>query len=383
MSDEALHPSRAVQPVEDAGRPGEPAAGTALCLSGGGYRAMLFHVGAIIRLNEVALLQKLDRVSSVSGGSITAATLALAWTRLEFGTGGVATNLDPLVVDPLRSVARRTVDVPAVLTGPLLPWRTISQRVAEAYDDHLFHGATLAQLPADGQGPRFVINATNLQTGKLYRFSRPYEGDYTVGLWRDPTTRVADAVAASSAFPPVLSPARHTPTGTFDAATAGPLSSEDYRREVVLADGGVYDNLGLETAWKRYARILVSDGGGPFRPDPGPHGDWVRQAIRVGGVVDSQVRALRKRQLVESYRLKLRTGTYWGLRSDVPDYGLPDPFPIPPDEVARAREVPTRLAALDDATERALVNWGYVIADTALRTWVDRGLPAPTRLPIQ
>jgi len=49
------------------------APGIALCLSGGGYRAMIFHLGALIRLNVVGLLMPLNRVSSVSGGSITAA----------------------------------------------------------------------------------------------------------------------------------------------------------------------------------------------------------------------------------------------------------------------------------------------------------------------
>ncbi|MHC4915154.1 MAG: hypothetical protein ACYTGB_06645, partial [Planctomycetota bacterium] len=43
--------------------------GTALCLSGGGYRAMLFHLGAAWRLYETGDLAKLDRISSVSGGS--------------------------------------------------------------------------------------------------------------------------------------------------------------------------------------------------------------------------------------------------------------------------------------------------------------------------
>ena len=43
----------------------------ALCLSGGGYRAMLFHLGALWRLNELGYLKKLARISSVSGGSIT------------------------------------------------------------------------------------------------------------------------------------------------------------------------------------------------------------------------------------------------------------------------------------------------------------------------
>lgn len=42
--------------------------GTALCLSGGGYRAMLFHIGVLWRLNEIGWLPKLDRISSVSGG---------------------------------------------------------------------------------------------------------------------------------------------------------------------------------------------------------------------------------------------------------------------------------------------------------------------------
>jgi predicted acylesterase/phospholipase RssA len=72
--------------------------GIALCLSGGGYRAMIFHLGALIRLNETGLLAKLNRVSSVSGGSITAAQLGLKWRSLTF-QNGVARNLKELVVN--------------------------------------------------------------------------------------------------------------------------------------------------------------------------------------------------------------------------------------------------------------------------------------------
>ena len=61
----------------------EPVDGVALCLSGGGYRAMLFHVGVVWRLHDAGWLERLDRVSSVSGGSITAGALALAWPRLD------------------------------------------------------------------------------------------------------------------------------------------------------------------------------------------------------------------------------------------------------------------------------------------------------------
>ena len=179
-------------------------AGVGLALSGGGYRAMLFHCGALIRLNEAGLLPKLTRISSVSGGSITAGVLALAWNELGFA-GGVATRFGT-VVDRVRSLADRTIDVGAVISGLLLPG-TIGRRVAAAYDRVLFHGATLQDLPDEADGaPRFVINATSLQTGDLWRFSRPYMGDYRVGLFGSPLVRLCDAVAASSAFPPVLSP---------------------------------------------------------------------------------------------------------------------------------------------------------------------------------
>jgi len=76
---------------------------------------VLFHLGALWRLNELGYLPKLDRVSSVSGGSIAAAVLALSWSELEFQSGGVAGNFQDLVVEPLRRFARKTIDLPAVL----------------------------------------------------------------------------------------------------------------------------------------------------------------------------------------------------------------------------------------------------------------------------
>lgn len=388
MPDDGDHQvTRGLVPVlsPDEGQPsddGNLRDGVALCLSGGGYRAMLFHLGGIIRLNEMGHLGSLDRVSSVSGGSITAATLALAWSQLDFENGPVAGNLDELVVQPIRSMATHTIDKNSILGGLLRPGRTIGENIARAYDEHLFDGKTLEDLPADGHGPRFVINATNVQTGKLFRFSRPYQGDYTVGLWRKPTTRVADAVTASSAFPPVLSPHTITPSGTFDNATAGANSDAEFRKKFWLSDGGVYDNLGLETAWKQFRTILVSDGGGRLGADRSPKRNWVQHGIRVSEIVDGQVRALRKRQLIDGYQRTVRTGTYWGIRSGIADYQLDDPFGLPQASIDRASSVPTRLAHLDEETQRDLINWGYVIADTALRKWVYQTEAKPQSLPI-
>ena len=94
------------------------------------------------------------------------------------------------------------------------------------------------------------------------------------------------------------------------------------------------------------------------------------------------MRELRKRQLIDGYERHARKGSYWGIRSDVASYGLPNPFPFPHESIERARNVPTRLAALDEATQADLINWGYVIADTALRKWMYQHQQEPKWLPV-
>src|SRR6516165_5981015 len=103
----------------DAGR--APQDGTALCLSGGGYRAMLFHLGALWRLNELGILPTLARISSVSGGSIAAGLLGLKWSRLHFDANRVAARFPAEVVAPIRALASTTIDVKDVLAGVFLP----------------------------------------------------------------------------------------------------------------------------------------------------------------------------------------------------------------------------------------------------------------------
>lgn len=343
--------------------------GVALCLSGGGYRAMLFHVGALLRLNQLGYLSRLDRVSSVSGGSIIAGTLALNWRNLAFDANGVAGNFDEQVVHPIRALAGKTIDQGAILGGLLTPGKSIADKVAAAYRKHLFGNATLQQLT---DRPRFVINSTNLQTGVLWRFSKPYMADYTIGVIDNPTVELAVAVAASSAFPPVLSP-MHLSVNPASYAQKGRGRNfrEPFTSALVLSDGGVYDNLGLETAWKRYTTILVSDGGGQMAPEAKVAGDWARHAIRVTSVIDNQVRNLRKRQIIAGFQRHDRNGTYWGIRSHVADYGPPPgALDCPPDKTAVLAATKTRLQAMDPVLQERLINWGYGICDTAIRRWV-------------
>lgn len=365
-------------------RAGGPKPGIALCLSGGGYRAMIFHLGALWRMNELGFLKRLSRVSSVSGGSITAGLLALAWKDLRFNENGVAGNLDELVINRLRRFANNTIDQGSIIKGILMPCQSISDKITEAYRDHLFGKATLRDLPADDEGPRFVINATNVQSKVLWRFSRPYMGDYRVGLIDHPTTELALAVAASSAFPPFLSPAHlELQPADFDPnIPADPdLTDKAYRTNVVLTDGGVYDNLGLETAWKRYDTILVSDGGGSTDDEPDPERDWARHSYRILNLIDNQVRSLRKRQVIDSYKQEVREGAYWGIRTNIANYKLPDALNAPCEETIKLANIATRLKALDATVQEKLINWGYAVCDAALRKHVDKTLPAPGDFP--
>lgn len=365
-----------IRPIPgDATKP--PAQGMALCLSGGGYRAMVFHLGALLRLNEAGLLKKLKRISSVSGGSITAGMLGLKWNSLSFNAQGVATNLVDAVITPVLDLADHTLDVISVIEGVISPIKSVADEIADAYRSHLYGRATLQDLPSDNQGPRFVINATNVQTKVLWRFSKPYMGDYRVGLIRNPTLQLAVAVGASSAFPPVLSPVElKLHLEQFDPATAGDLRKLPFATEVILTDGGVYDNLGLETAWKEYDTILVSDGGGATADDPNPHKDWARHALRIMELLDNQVGSLRKRWVIGSLQDKLRQGAYWGIGTDIANYAVADPLDCPVAATMDLASTPTRLKAMGQNLKQRLVNWGYAVCDAAIRRHLDSTIPA-------
>ena len=246
----------------------------------------------------------------------------------------------------------------------------------------------MQDLPSDQEGPRFVFNATSVQTGALVRFSRPYIADYKVGILENPRVRLADAVAASSAFPPVLSPLTlKTQLAKFAGNATVPLGKKPFNERLVLSDGGVYDNLGVETVWKRYALVLVSDGGGQLAPDGKPAADWARHSVRVMELIDSQVRSLRKRQIIGGFVSDSdpHDGAYWGIRSNIDHYGLDDTLKCPQDKTLALANTPTRLKALPSELQDRLMNWGYAICDAALRKHFTEHLPggllAPSEFP--
>lgn len=365
--------------------PGEGKALTddlALCLSGGGYRAMMFHLGVLWYLNDAGYLPKLDRVSSVSGGSITAGLLAIKWNRLTFDAQGRATNFANAIVVPVRTMGSTTIDAPGVIGGILTPGTTIGQKIIKSYRKVLFGDTTLQDFP---DRPRFVLNATNVQTGSLFRFSKPYLGDWRIGRILNPKTGVAEVVAASSAFPPVLSPAplefKHADWTDLNTKECG---ITPYTTKAVLTDGGVYDNMGIETAWKRCKRVLVSDAGGRYMPEPEPHFDFLRHTLRVMATTDNQVRALRKRQVVGAFvdPKDDHTGAYWGMWVKPSEYPVHAPnLRIDDKPALDLARTPTRLAKMSNELQNRLINFGYGMTERAIRSYFDKGAFEPNGFP--
>ena len=237
-----------------------------LAFSGGGTRAAALSYGVLehlretpVKLNgtEKPLLHEVDAISSVSGGSVTAAAYGLygddVFGRLEdaFLKQNVQRSLALSVINPLR--------------WPAL-WSSTygrSELAADYYDRILFQGATFADIQRRG-GPFIVINATDVSTGARFDFTQ-----YTFDLMCSDLSDfpISRAVAASSAVPGLLTPV----TMWNYAGSCGFEGPEwvrrDYREEdgrirlrsrelgamldrtnrpfVHLVDGGVSDNLGL------------------------------------------------------------------------------------------------------------------------------------------
>ena len=350
-----------------------------IALSGGGYRATLFGLGSLWRLNDAGLLGRLDRITSVSGGSILAGLLATRWHELEFADGH-SSRFAELVDAPLRAFCARSIDWRSALKGWLTPFRSPADYLADCYRRELLGSITLAELPnARARGnPKFIFYATNLQTGRSFRFRQDMLADWMLGTSRRTQgIELATAVAASSAFPPVFSPIslKTDPADWEDGAALAQL--QPLRRRILLADGGIYDNMGLEALVDNVDISLVSDAGAPFEVKAGVGRDPLRQLGRVRDILIDQTRALRKRALIEDYLAERKRGAYWGVDTQIGDYALPRALTHDSAATRELARVATRLAALDEETQGRLVNWGYALADAALRKRAGLAL-APT-----
>ncbi len=261
-----------------------------LSLSGGGYRASAFHLGTLSKLHELGLLNKLDVLSTISGGSITGAAYSLHQGSFDkFYTDFYEALQKKNVIKALllSHIGLRFLVYFLLLIGagyflftpnawlfPLLLacWIfvllkfqfvlfPISEEIERIYDRFFFQKATLANL---NETPIIVIGSTNLQTARPFTFSRNRMQDTTYTymsppvLFKEQKFPVARAVMASSCVPFAFTPVK---------IDADYFVVKEYAKTIhpVLVDGGVYDNQGIHKLMQKgyYAceYVITSDAG--------------------------------------------------------------------------------------------------------------------------
>jgi NTE family protein len=238
-----------------------------VAFSGGGTRAAALAYGVLEALRDTVIvvdgqpstmLEEVDTLSGVSGGSFPAAYYGLFGDRIfdEFEPRFLRRNIQGAII-------WRTL-IPWNTVALLTPWLSRSDIAKGIYDKSVFDGATFQTLE-DAKGPIVYINATDLSSGERFTFS---QGQFDLICSDLQIFPIAYAVAASSAVPMLLSPislrnragscgfeqslflqealdARFTDPRKFRAARAFTQLDNPEKKFLHLIDGGISDNLGL------------------------------------------------------------------------------------------------------------------------------------------
>lgn len=311
-----------------------------VCLSGGGQRAAAYHLGALRRMWELGVLEHVDELRAVSGGSCTA-----AWLATVLGSAGNWRNVnwDEEVAHPFRRFLTRDLRSKPILLTTGLNFLSKEPRL------RLFERALRNTLPlADDlnglERPRICLLATDLIAGEVVELPNP--------SWRKAST-LPRAVIASAAFPPFI----------------GPMRVRNGGQVRQLSDGGLLGNLGLagETIL-RSGVVLVSDAS--FPPTSAHAGymprTWLFRALRVAGRRADQVMRHQLWMLdSDDHRLQI-----WAINrtSHRPSDDYPN-FEYPQALVDCIASVPTDLAGLAPEAQQVIENHGYLRAATNL-SWL-------------
>lgn len=347
----------------------------ALALSGGGIRAMVFHLGVLRYLAERGLLESVARVSTVSGGSLLVGLLlqqnGMRWpTSEQFLSCSLPALREALCTRSLQWGAARQ------LLNPL-NWRFLLSRanlLALALRHEWRVTTTLADLP---EVPEWSINGTTAESGKRFRFKRKDIGDYTLGYASAERFPLEAALAVSAAFPggfgPLTLDTAHYEwcKRDWDAPLEATEPTVPEFRRLHLYDGGVYDNMGLEPLFDAGRRLLkqndcyliCSDAGAPLTPgfNMGPLN--VFRLKRVADIMSDQSRLLRVRTLMDYLQRTPMSGAYLSLNAP----GSSATF-CPHAEFATS--FPTTLRRLRSGEFDKLAAHGSAVADSVIPKFV-------------
>lgn len=319
-----------------------------LALSGGGFRASLFHLGVLARLAEMDVLRHIEVLSCVSGGSIIGAYYFLAVRHMLQTRGDSEITREDYIaivrhcIDCMVNGIRRNVRTRSLAGGlPNLrvlydPQYTRTDRIAELYDEFFYSQAPGAPqgrrvlmrelniVPKDSPDedfipdrhnwrrrnkvPTLVLNATALNTGHNWQFTPSWMGEsrhhvnneidsnyhlrrmyYDEAPAKHQDLPLCRAVAASSCVPGLFPPVR--------------LMSLYENKLVALVDGAIHDNQGIASLLAEDCTIcLISDGAGHMPADDEPVLHFMGVAGRSMRIVQTRLREVQHRELTALVR---------------------------------------------------------------------------------
>jgi predicted acylesterase/phospholipase RssA len=347
-----------------AGVEGALAGKIGLALSGGGFRASLFHIGVLARLAELDMLRHVEYLSCVSGGSIIGAYYYLEVRKLlesktdeELGRDDYVTAVKNIEVQFLAGVQQnlrmQAIRDPAVNRSyEILSGALPTERVAELYESMLFAkvddhaGASPRYLnnleihPKDWPGARFrpkednwrrrhkapilVLNATTLNTGHNWQFTAAWMGEppSTVNNEADCNQRLRRMYYGEA--PPEYRQVRLGRAVGASACVPALFVPLEFPRlygdmTVRLVDGGVHDNQGVSSLVEQGCTVLlVSDASGQLADQGNPTERIASTAARADEIAQERVRVAQFSDL-ESRRRSglLRTLMFLHLKRDL------------------------------------------------------------------
>lgn len=245
-----------------------------LALSGGGSRAIAFHLGTLRALEDLMLLDEINVISGVSGGSVmtglfgyTDAPFAeidkkivsflhrglvlpvlkklvhpirlslLLWNFLIVVLPKMVTDIISWIASKISSFLpglRPLCEFITQCSWPLRRNYSITHVIADVMADIV--GRQKCSSPTR-QRKSVVFNACELRTGTAFRMSNKYFGSWRYGWASASKLRVADAVTASAAYPSLLPP--------FDWKKTFERQNQTNTHRLIVTDGGVFENLGV------------------------------------------------------------------------------------------------------------------------------------------
>ncbi|RUM74891.1 MAG: hypothetical protein DSZ12_04725 [Sulfurovum sp.] len=277
-----------------------------LSLSGGGYRAALFHLGVLSYMAKHELLEHISHISTVSGGSIVMG-LIYRLNAFKFPTSkAYLENVHTQAIEFLKetTLLEDNMKISAAKASATNGQFALNKKMLRRLKGKVWGLDKDIQTLEDT--PIWTINATTGETGKSWRFSKKRMGDYLIGYMKNPHISLAEAIAASAGFPIAIGPLplylNKYGYKTKDHYTPG---SGDFPREkVTLYDGGLYDNLGTEVFFGANATrfpksidfLIVSDASAPFNIKKDMASLWwFGKLNQISDIATEQIRSLRIR----------------------------------------------------------------------------------------